>query len=189
MAEASSSSSFSSSSSSSSAVRRATAAAAAGVKPLDVLLRELLQCGLLARRIDGSARNASLVAVEGGGGEGGGHASGAALSRGSSSQGASSSTSSSSSNTTEILMASPSSGYWFGVPESGRLVTYLRDGRTELRGRLARMTYKEAPRLTLCKAKLARTALPTEFHIRDAIGVGMCTSVRTASGEFVRLCR
>jgi hypothetical protein len=91
---------------------------------------------------------------------------------------------------TGLLLRRPEGGassFFFGVPESGPLVAYLRDGRAELVARLGRRAYRECPREELRKASLARSALPIDFHIRDAIGNGLVTTTRTAAGEFVRL--
>ncbi len=91
---------------------------------------------------------------------------------------------------TGLLLRRPEGGassFFFGVPESGPLVAYLRDGRAELVARLGRRAYRECPREELRKASLARSALPIDFHIRDAIGNGLVTTRRTAAGEFVRL--
>lgn len=77
--------------------------------------------------------------------------------------------------------------YWFGVPECGRLVSYLRDGRTELVSRLKRTHYKEMPKTELMKVKLSRSALSVDFHIRDGVGVGLVSVISTPAGQFVRL--
>jgi hypothetical protein len=83
--------------------------------------------------------------------------------------------------------ASSVKGYFFGVPECGRLVRWLRDGRADLLTRLRKSKHEEMPWSTLIKAKLPRSPLPPAFHAADIIGLGLAREVNTASGPFLRL--
>lgn len=78
-------------------------------------------------------------------------------------------------------------GYYFGVPECGRLVGWLRDGRADLLARLKRAHYGEITWETLSKARLPRSPMPPTWHAADLMGSGLAVRVFTAAGPFLRL--
>jgi hypothetical protein len=186
--QSSSSSGSSSSSSSSLAERVLKHYSADQTPPLANLIRRLLHSGLLLKRSDVRTSSSSSIPTP------------LIISSSSSSSPSSSSSSSSllsssrlkksvsssSSLSSSSSSSSSSSAYLFGAPECGRMVAYLREGRSELKKTLLKNIARELPLTSLEKSNLRKSALPTRLHILDLIGTGAAVLVETASGTFIR---
>ena len=175
------------------------------------ITRVLLQLGALTRRTDASARSRSSNGGSGGGAEDEGLygslrslvSAGSTIPppppRQSSNDGTSVPITSSSTASRPPLSSSSSSAagpsvandgrecYWLGVPEAGRLWQYLIAGRAELLAKLRQRRYNEMLRADAEKLKLTKSPLDPKLILREMIGSGLLSVVRSPSGEFVKV--
>ena len=89
---------------------------------------------------------------------------------------------------TAAAYSAASAGVWaLGVPEAGRLWEWAEAGRRELLQKLARRPHGELSREAAGCLSLARSRLPTPFHLRDVLGAGLAEEVASASGLLLRI--
>ncbi|CAM9223572.1 unnamed protein product [Discosporangium mesarthrocarpum] len=81
----------------------------------------------------------------------------------------------------------PEDAYWFFIPELGKFMNSVRQGRGEILSALKRTRYKEARRDALEKKRLSKSGLPVTFHIRDMLGLGIVRELDTPAGVFIKI--
>lgn len=71
--------------------------------------------------------------------------------------------------------------------QSGTLFKSITEGRKELLGIVKRTRYNEIGEAKLGRKKLRKSPLGMQFHIRDALGLGMLERFQLGSGAFFRI--
>ena len=77
--------------------------------------------------------------------------------------------------------------YVFSIPNAGKIVRNIKDGRKEVLSHVQRIKYQEILRDRLERKSLRTTCLYTRTVIRDLIGSSALTSLPTTSGALLRL--
>lgn len=79
------------------------------------------------------------------------------------------------------------SSYQLWSPRFGFFVASLVEGRKEILKLLQARKHKELSESQLLRAKLKKTKLGINYHLRDLIGIGLVKVLQTPAGRFYKL--
>lgn len=77
--------------------------------------------------------------------------------------------------------------YWFSIPNVGRIVKAIVQGRKELMRLVSRQKFGEMLRSQLAAKRLRFSPLGMKFHLRDLLGSGHLVEVPTTAGPLIRV--
>jgi len=77
--------------------------------------------------------------------------------------------------------------YWISIPNVGRFVKSVVQGRKELLSFIKKQKWQEILEKDLLKRKLRYSKLDNTFHLKDLIGKGFVTTAETTAGPLIRL--
>jgi serine/threonine-protein kinase 19 len=86
-----------------------------------------------------------------------------------------------------LFLSKSVSELYFNVPESGRFVMSVKNGRIELQSILGRKKYKEMMLHTLRERRLKKSHLSIDWHIKELMGLGLVQLIQTSNGIMVQL--